>query len=364
MNDTFCPLPFIQFDSKSSAPCCFMKKSDDYYQSIPNSFNEMLEHNEVKKLQNDLLSGIKTKACKECWHYESIGETSMRQNANKAYPTPEHFTLYSLILDTGNICNLSCRTCGSGASSGWIKEEKAYDSFYHTKTQAVNSIKYTDIDNMLTHDFSKLENIEIIGGEPFKDLKHLKVLETIVEQGASRNCNLSYTTNATQSISQSIKDILNQFKNVNLTLSIDSIGKPFTYIRTDGNWNDVLNFIKNAKEEGYSLSGHPCISVLNIFYIDELYRWFAANNLPWSIVIATTPKHYGFSILNEQRKQKLIDKLEKSNFDHSNLINHIQLTAFEQSSLDSFWQYIEFTEKYKGYAAIDYIPKLISFLNE
>lgn len=321
----------------------------------------MLENDLIKQAQEDSINGIKNKICETCWKYESTGVMSLRQHALKQLGDNTDTVLKNFILDTGNVCNLSCRTCNPMLSSGWIKEEAAF----RNKHSTIRSIDYDSIiDN---HDFSNLSTIRVIGGEPLKNMGHLEVLKKIIRDGKSKDCNLVYTTNATNLPTDHMLDIWSHFKKIDLNLSIDAVGKQFRYIRTDGDWNKVVEFLDyvRAPELEIGLKVNIVFSALNIFYIDELYQWMDDNSLSrYSILIAFHPEHYTFTIFTDDQRQQIIDMLSASKFQnhYQGIISHLNNVQFNQKNLDDFWIRTEFTKTYKGYDAEEYLPKLINFL--
>jgi organic radical activating enzyme len=368
--DTYCSLPFVGFDSRVNHICCWTAGRD-----IKNNFegfSQCVNSDIVKNLQQDLLLGVKNPLCKACWDYESIGVTSMRQwhNQNKSVEVIEneiaHKQLKHLVIDSGNVCNLSCRTCWPTSSSSlikefWVKSKKFQVDFFET------TIKSTDIGQLKTENFNCIETLSILGGEPFQNLDHIEILEHIIDLGRAGQCALQYSTNGTVPISNKLKNIFTKFKAVNLSLSIDAIETQFEYIRTNGRWTDTyLNICEliglSTAHPNICLSTHPTISALNILYLEPLFEWYSAHKFPWTIVFCNFPKEYSFDIFNDQQKEVIIKTLEKSKFDMSSAISQVQQSKFEEELLQRFYQQIEFTKEYKGLDANIYLPELLMLL--
>ena len=359
---TFCPLLFQQFDSsRGGSPCCFYSGSKSV------NFKDMLNNPSLKKAQEDAVNGIKNKTCDICWKYEEVGIKSLRQYAIDSLGYSTDAVLKQFVLDTGNVCNLSCRTCNPFASSGWIKEAAAFDK----KTFPVRTVDYDSMIN--DHDFSQLTNISVMGGEPLKDINHLKVLRKIVENGNSKNCNLNITTNATNVPTKEMIEVWSQFKNTNLDISVDAIGKQFRYIRTDGEWEKVLEFMDYVRSSipNLRIRTNVVFSALNIFYLDELYEWIVENDIVKkskdsgnSGILALYPEHYNFTIFTDDQRQQLIQILAQSRFQnyYQGIIRHIGNVQFNQRNLNNFWIRTEFTKKFKKYDAEEYLPRLLDFL--
>ena len=361
ISTTFCPFLFQQFDSSRPGPCCNSAKY--FKQTNVINFKNMLSNSLIKNAQQDAINGVKNKICDTCWKYEEVGIKSLRQHAIDQLGYDTEPVLKQFILDTGNVCNLSCRTCNPFASSGWIKEAAAFDEKIYT-------IKYVDYDYIINnHDFSQLILMNILGGEPLKDTGHLQVLRKIINDGNSKNCNLIITTNGTNLPFKDMVDIWSQFKNITLNLSVDAIEKQFKYIRTDGEWNKVLEFIDYIRSLNISLriSANVVFSALNIFYLDDLYNWIIENNIAKiesAGILALYPEYYNFTIFTDEQRRFLIEMLSTSKFQsyYQGIIRQLNNVNFNQNNLDNFWIRTEFTKTFKKYDAEEYLPKLIKFL--
>ena len=121
---TYCPLAFTGFDTRAKSACCWAKIPE-----TPRSFKELHETITIKNLQQDLLNGVKNPTCRACWHQEETGIVSMRQHflgIDKAIEQEiVDKKLKHLVIDSGNVCNLACRTCGPYYSSSYFKETNA-----------------------------------------------------------------------------------------------------------------------------------------------------------------------------------------------------------------------------------------------
>jgi organic radical activating enzyme len=162
-------LAFSGFDTRAKSVCCWAKFNTKF-----NSYSEAMNSPEAVKLQQELLNGIQNPICQPCWDQERIGIKSMR--CSDITGPPDERKLKHLVIDSGNVCNLACRTCGPYSSSSHIKE---YEAKYNKKFNV--PIKKTNLEFLRNEDFSNLEQISVLGGEPFQNLDHLEILELIKE---------------------------------------------------------------------------------------------------------------------------------------------------------------------------------------
>lgn len=364
---TYCPLAFTGFDTRAKSPCCWARIPEK-----PRSFTELQDTITIKNLQQDLLNGIKNPTCKACWQQEETGVVSMRQNFlhhNEAIKQEiVDKKLKHLVIDSGNVCNLACRTCGPYSSSSYFKETNAKNIKFGRKEQIL-TVKKTDLEYLKLEDYSSITSISVLGGEPFQNLEHLEILELMVQQGYATNCKLYYCTNGTIKLPKRVRDIFCNFKSVDITLSIDATYEQFEYIRTNGEWPVLLDNVADLKELAknninFDINCHPTISVLNVMYLDELYAWYEEIKLRHAIVFCDWPDAYSFNIFNDAQKEIILAKLSDSRFDMTAIMQHIDNSSFDQVALDNFYREIEFTKEFKNLDINEYLPRLMKLLEQ
>lgn len=282
-----CVLPFIEYDFATSKPCCMLT---DYDHS--KDFNKLIEdHN----------NNLKSSYCRSCWHHEEIGQRSKRINHNvtfSKYLNVDKPILKSVIISTGNICNLYCVTCGVANSTGWKPKQKFMNSQTdENKIKPTNALKRkNDLDDI---NWSEIENVEFLGGETLysKDL-------WILIKKLKKDTKISLLTNGTIKLDQVKMDIIKEYKHMHITFSLDGVDKIFEYLRQPAEWSQVKENIENYKEVlGVNNLGiNLTISNMNILYIDKIFlelskiiskkhsyffvekpEVFAVSNLPPSI---------------------------------------------------------------------------------
>ena len=361
--DTYCSFAFTGYDTRNKHICCKIQSQNKY-----NSYAELSASEEVQDLRSKILAGIRDPKCYECWNEDSVDKTSMRkwslrnktsEDIKEEIKNPR---LKNYILDSSNACNLACRTCGPWSSSTIVKERR--EKVQHPKWLDVHvgEIKKTDVDAFCNEDFSHVENIDVLGGEPLSNLEHFKVLEKIIAQGRAADCLINYSTNGTVKIEQRHVDVMMKFKQVFIMLSYDAVGKKAEYIRTGCNWNVIqenLEIFKNLRQEyNFGLESHPTISALNILYLDELFQWLEDNNIGKFYDFCYYPEEYSFQLFTDQQKEIIIEHLNKSKFDMSPIISHMQKWKHDPSLVEKFWNQIEWTKQYWGLDLKDYLPEL------
>lgn len=369
--DTYCSLPFVGFDHRVKHVCCWTASQDRT--SRFEDFSQCVNADVVKKLQQDLLAGVKNPLCKTCWDHESLGLTSLRlmhlkdKSPQTIHDEVIHKQLKHLVIDSGNVCNLSCRTCSPESSSSLIKEFRAKSKVLALAPFATK-IRHINPDRFKKENFDSIETIHVLGGEPFQNLNHLTLLKHVISIGRSSQCRLSYSTNGTVPLHEQIKQILGQFAKVDISISIDAVGEQFEYVRTNAQWTATADNISDLiawsrSDARIALVAHPTISCLNVLYLESLFEWYRSRGLDWIIVFCESPKEYSFSIFDDHERHQLIDRLSASKFDTQPIIKQVQRSVFDGHARSRFYQQIEWTKTYKNLDASRMLPDLLALLN-
>jgi MoaA/NifB/PqqE/SkfB family radical SAM enzyme len=298
---------------------------------------------ELNELRQQFLRGEKPEACHRCWTEEQSGKRSLRQRQFDYYPDDyENFLQTGLwmsgpktaVFKTSNICNLACRSCGGWDSNFYAREGQYYVEKYQTKDQYnpgqlfnrfIPVLPAKHMDFMQYKDIAhNLEKIDFFGGEPLLNISQLDFLEYLVEQGLSKKITLFYSTNCTNHPTERLKRAWNNFKRVEISVSIDGIGAQFEYMRWPGQWADaqsVLEHFLSLKDqldcEVYVMSGLT-VSLLNVWDIDHVHAWLSDKigqvyinmvNFPEYLSLHTAPDHVKLAISQHVTNQEVLGYL-------------------------------------------------------
>ena len=311
--DTICMTPWlsleVEVDSKLHR-CCLWDRKDG---TTSDSIVEYFESSEQQKLKQDFLNGKKPSACYKCWQVESAGGTSKRLNDN--YVFREHkfdidyndtatSKIVNLDIKLGNKCNLACRICSSRCSSTWAK----YDS-------AVN-VEFDWLENESSNFWSDIiaiskdvKYITFAGGEPLLDKTHRKLLQYFIDQNLSKDIALHYNTNGTV-FADFLFDYWDQFKTVELSFSIDNIGKQFEYERYGIPWDTVnSNISKYVSNSKYILNLYSTVNALNLASSFSLYKYAKDLNIDIIFQLLESPEFLSICNLPKSVKYAIRDKL-------------------------------------------------------
>jgi MoaA/NifB/PqqE/SkfB family radical SAM enzyme len=193
-----------------------------------------------------------------------------------------------------NICNFKCRICSSGSSSLYAYEEHKFKGI-----PLVSQSNWGESDSFLTQidlHIDYLSNIDMYGGEPFLIKKFAATLKSAVDKGVAKNIRLHYNSNGSVWPEEFLK-YWPYFKLVDIHFSIDNMGQRFELER-GGNWEEVeknIISLKNLNLPNLKIQIMPTVSIMNIYYIDELYNWAQQHNFP---IFVSHARGKGFELEN------------------------------------------------------------------
>jgi len=291
MNNNFCVMPFFGGEYDKSGfitPCCLMKP------------------HKIDEVRSQMLNNIRPECCKSCWDLEDQSIKSDRQLKNETFDFYENRDINFIFQDccqgkyspkiiklyTSNLCNATCITCGPTASTSWAK----------LKSIPINLVTMGD-DSLNKINFSTITSLSLLGGEPLYDKNILIILQQLLDKN-NTSCFISIVTNGSTELTQKHIDILSQFKNLSICVSIDGIGPVFEYLRYPLKWSVLINNIKLFKEFATYVSVSYTISNLNILYYHDTIGWFNQNNLTFNTNIVSHPSYFNVNSLPQSIKDQ------------------------------------------------------------
>jgi pyruvate-formate lyase-activating enzyme len=285
----FCPLPFVSIEATpmgKARACCISTEEIPDIDLRTNTLSEAFDSDYMKQMRIDFLSGDWPKNCQRCWDEEAAGRTSKRMHSIEKLKSAgvlvqSTANLQFLDLKLGNICNLKCRICGSFSSSKWAGEEIAIYSGNQTARDNLANGRWIRESPRFWEDLREImkdvKYIEFTGGEPFLIEEHFDLLSAVVHMGLSKNIEIHYNTNLTMLPDMGL-DLWPHFKEVEIAVSVDDIGKRFEYQRYGSDWNramDNLEQLRQLRANSKNIKLQLCltVNVQNFYYIDEMCEW-------------------------------------------------------------------------------------------
>lgn len=329
--DTLCPMPWMHLEISTLGqirPCCVYSRAVGNVKD--SSLNNTFYNDKMLDLRDAFLSGKQPSGCDHCWRLENKGLSSNRtwhmSLLKKQLLTVdlENPTIRSLDIKPGNTCNFKCRICSAESSSLFAQEaNKIQNVAVKTYNWAEeNSIVMNEISDLLPN----LTNIDMYGGEPFliKPLK--KMIKQAADLGHAKHMRLHYNSNGSIYPSDLIEH-WKKFKHIDIHFSIDNVGDRFELER-GGSWQEVESNIKQLLDldlPNVKVSIMPAISIMNIFYIDQLLKWAKKLNLPVNPLYVNYPSGFDLKNLTSHAKQAIVNKFKDHPWpEMKNILDHIR----------------------------------------
>jgi sulfatase maturation enzyme AslB (radical SAM superfamily) len=231
-----------------------------------------------------------------------------------------------LDLKLGNTCNLKCRTCNPDSSSSWVTEW--YDVYHNVNESKFDFLqKYKRIRELyspsnenlwktLEEWIPKCVMIDFYGGEPLLVDRSWKILQQCVVDGYSKEQEIHYNTNATIFLTDVQIEMLKNFKQVNISLSIDGIEGKFEYMRYPAKWDIVAQNIQKYADlcdqyDNIRVDFCYTVSIMNIWDVVEFDSFIQTNypNLGIYYNMLFTPKHFSITMIPENTKEIVSQRL-------------------------------------------------------
>lgn len=338
VHPSFCVLPFYGLDYPDNVPCCLLKAPVN-----------------VNKIQEQMLSGQRPASCQVCWDLEDAGIKSDRQLKNETLDfyldknlqdlfddcqQGKNYTTYYKI-DTSNTCNATCITCDSLASTAWAQLERKNQQ----KTRRSWRIKPEKCDQLI--DYARATAINFRGGEPLLSDANFHILRELVRAN-NTDCFVSFQTNGSIIPNAQQQHLLDHFKNVNFSFSIDGVGPVFEYLRYPLKWSELQQTLSWCRQRGIEVSASYTVSNLNVFYHKQTTEWFDQNHILYHVNPVYTPEWFSPGALPQSVKDQIDFVFLESDQD--------------QQNYETFRQKLSEQDRWKGIKFRDYLPELADLL--
>lgn len=318
--ETFCFAPYINLDLDQSGKMytCYRGKQElgNWKQSnVQDEFN----NDDYKKMRQSLYDNQKHENCASCWMAESNKSISPRQRffdavlgdndesyVNKLLSEIKKNPQISKInwlerieIRTSALCNLRCMHCGPANSTQWIQllsnNESLYSEIKEYVTRIESDLPAKDLPKIykssLTSDspysdkvketLAHAKIIQFSGGEPLLDPQHMSWLKHL--QTTATNQILDYNSNLNISDIEKYFELWQNFKMINLRVSIDSAPSSYAYFRRLGDFDLVSSNIKKIKDyfadDKIFLTGSITFNMFSALRWNEIFEWWNNNKI-------------------------------------------------------------------------------------
>jgi len=357
---TFCPYPWISVMTQPTGTvswCCVGRdnfKNDDGSMVDLNKghkIESVWNNNHMKKIRKDMIEGKVVKGCEHCYDLEDMGFPSYRTNyirdwfeysdkgeqihdiIEKSINNDYHVDTPPMYLDfrLGNMCNLKCRMCQPQNSSQIQKEYAKIEASDPTSAQFIkDNFTWGQFVGDLTNwedDPDFLRQVEewlpgvcklyFTGGEPTIIERVYWIMEKCVEMGIAKDIDLVFNSNMTN-IQSRFLNLVEQFKNVLMCVSVDAYGHENEYIRGASHWKQVEKNLRKycASDVIGTILFSPVIQIYNVLTITKLLDFIEGLEIEYgrevfvTFLICDYPTSLDFRNCPEQVREVAAGRLE------------------------------------------------------
>jgi molybdenum cofactor biosynthesis enzyme MoaA len=361
-------MPFVgmQASHRGNGLCCASNKR------FRQPAKEFWEGKYIDEVRNKMIKGELVEDCTGCYNLESQGKISSRNHYNAVYKNLETGrTPTALDLDLSNLCNLQCVMCGPDRSSQWAKELGHKEITKTTKKE---------LDEICALS-SALKHLTIQGGEPSLMPEFEYYFEYLKDKKLIQNIHLDCISNLTN-INSRFYQLLDDFKSVDLNVSIDSFGDANNYIRYPSNFEKIEKNLLALIDKDVQVNLQVTLQILSLYRFTDFLRWttsiqtaFEEKNKVLGINLSYVSDPEFLSIQNAPKKlkQKFINDL-KNYLPSKKTKNHIKF-AIELKNLkniildtdnnngdDRLLSYVNELDSRRGIKITNYIPDFYDYL--
>jgi radical SAM protein with 4Fe4S-binding SPASM domain len=333
-SDVFCMIPWIHmhaFPDGRAYPCCLGELDHPIGNFKQDTMETVWNDTPYKTMRKNMLEEKSCKECTKCYEQEQHGFISTRMSHNKYFGqhislvdktkpngTYDDFKLRYYDVRFSNLCNFSCRTCGSLFSSSWYTEEtKIHGPRPHPQIMFAGRNEEDMWDQMQTH-IPHLEQIYFAGGEPLIMEEHYRILKELVKREMF-DVKLVYNTNFSR-LNLKDEDVLDYWKlfsSVSIGASLDGMGARAEYIRKGTKWDQIERnrerMIEKCPNTDFYVSS--TVSLYNALHISDFHRnWVDQGFLKpqdWNINILQGPDRDRIDVLPQIFKDQIKEKIEE-----------------------------------------------------
>jgi hypothetical protein len=230
-----------------------------------------------------------------------------------------------------------------------------------------------------------LAYLHFIGGETLITPAFIKILTALIDNNLHHRVSIGFTVNLTV-WRQDIVDLLVQFKQINLGMSIECLHPVNDYARYGGNLNKTQQIMEQwilvAREHEWIISLRTTPTILTVLHLDTIYYYARKNNIAVeSCNFLASPSFMRPTVLPTEYRNTVIQQLEKfvdnetaeqdqvvntrnphkilSQLiqDAKSYIDYLKTAADESHHLPELVAYLKRMESSRKNSVLDYLPE-------
>jgi hypothetical protein len=384
----------------------------DFTRNIKTVSPQAYFQTEMSELRTELLQGRAPKICNDCHVMERHGKPSGRQRQLLKVGVQDKYFEKSLAgsplrtafdhsnnnqgntnrtvtdwqIDLGNYCNGACVFCHPESSSSLATEFKRIGLI-----DQVPPPSWCDDPELLdrfVRDLTSspdLQYLHFLGGETVITPGFKKILSALVNADLAKNITIGFTTNLTV-WSDSVVELLTQFQQVNLGMSIETLTPVNDYVRYPSQQSRTQELLDRWTALGHKhgwliqLRITPtCLTVHELTTVYD-YAWQHGTSVE-SCNFIDKPEFFRISVLPKHLRQSAVDTLkswiathpvansdqiintrnptqvqEQIVQDANSYLNYLESAQDESHRLPDLVQYLKRLESGRGNSILTYLP--------
>jgi hypothetical protein len=367
----------------------------------------------MAELRTALLAGQAPKICADCHGMEQHGKPSGRQRQLlKVGVQDEYFekslagsplrsafdysnnnqgatvrTVTDWQIDLGNYCNGACVFCGPESSSSLATEFKQLGLIDQTPPPSwCDDPELLDQFVMDLTSSPDLQYLHFLGGETVITPGFKKILSALVDAGLSKKITVGFTTNLTV-WSDTVVELLTQFQQVNLGMSVETLTPVNDYVRypsRQARTRQLLDqWVALGQQHKWLIQLRITPTCLTVHELSTVYDYAWQHNISVeSCNFLDNPKFFRIGVLPQKQREQACENLRAwlhaHPMDHSNQIintrdpnlarqqiaqdarsylNYLESAADESSRLPDLVAFIKRLESSRGNCILTYLPQ-------
>ena len=333
INGTFCPVPWTGFIMNPDGEIKNCVLSEQTLGNINvTDIQDILQGKTNTEIKTCMNADKQHSGCSNCYKNEQ-GTTGLKNVRSdryyylkslskvpySAYDTMDT-TLSTVDMRWRNTCNLACVYCGPTLSSTWAKE---LGVDIGVDEQQLDKTKQYVLDNA-----PNLKNVYLAGGEPLLMKENSELLDRL-----DPSCTVRINTNLSN-IKGPVFKRASKFKDVHWTISVETMGAEFEYIRYGAVWDTFLENLEAVKQLNHKISFNMLWFILNPYTVFDTVDYFKAlgySENSFVIGALTSPKAFDVrncnskTLLDLQNHLKMrIQGTNRDYFLHNSYVNMLK----------------------------------------
>jgi sulfatase maturation enzyme AslB (radical SAM superfamily) len=254
-----------------------------------------------------MLNGKHGDGC-QCPAEEASGIMSMRQHAIEkfGYTVSDDLKIVEIFFD--NVCNLKCRSCGSSHSHLWYDDEMAMFGTTLADKKYLKNHTYKQVD------ISKLELVDIYGGEPMLSIDADDFLKELKDNNIIKNIELRLSTNGTTLPKENMEYALLNCNFLKMQISIDAYGTLNNVMRSGSDFDELVknleyynNIFETRPTGSTKMMVHSAVGIynINVLHLLEDFLKDRFPNLWFDTQVVQFPLHLSAKHLPLEYKEQV-----------------------------------------------------------